>query len=137
MTEIDDPTGNLHPEDLLPAYALNALPEAEALEVESHLDFCSACREEAAQLLGTVVFLSQAVERQNPPFELASRLMVALARAMPQSAASVPVVSVVPGALFFGLRHCPGQGHHQAGHPVGRAGQLRFTGTPAGLWDIH
>ncbi len=104
MTEFDDPIAGPHPEELLAAYALNALPEGEALQVESHLDVCSTCREEAAQLLGTVVFLSQAVEQQNPPLELELRLMAALGRATPEATAPAPVVSVVPGALFFGLR---------------------------------
>ena len=104
MTEFDDPIAGPHPEELLAAYALNALPEGEALQVESHLDVCSTCREEAVQLLGTVVFLSQAVEQQNPPLELELRLMAALGRATPEATAPAPVVSVVPGALFFGLR---------------------------------
>ena len=107
MTEIDDPIGEPHPEELLAAYALNALPEGDAFQVESHLLVCSLCREEAAQLLRTTALLSQAVEQQTPPVGIEFRLMDAVGRAMPQTAAPAPVAPVasnVPGASFFGFR---------------------------------
>ena len=91
MTTTNDPVGGSHPEDLLASFALDTLPEGDALQVESHLDVCTLCREEVAQLIGTTVFLSQAVERQTPPPELESRLMEALGRTQPQTAAPAPV----------------------------------------------
>lgn len=98
MTTTNDPMGGPHPEDLLASYALDTLPEADALQVESHLDDCTLCREEVAQFLGTTVFLSQAVERQTPPARLESRLMGALGRTNLQTAAPGPMPSV------FGFR---------------------------------
>ncbi|MCH7712343.1 MAG: anti-sigma factor [Chloroflexi bacterium] len=95
MTTTNDPVGRLHPEDLLASYALDTLPEGDAAQVESHLDVCTLCREEVAQLLGTTVFLSQAVEWQTPPPGLESRLMEALAKSRSQAVPPAPVASVL------------------------------------------
>lgn len=81
MTTSNDPLGGPHPEDLLAPYALDSLPEGETLQVESHLESCSHCREEVAQLLRATALLSQAVDRQPPPAGLESRLMRSLGRA--------------------------------------------------------
>jgi len=94
MTTTNDPIGGPHPEDLLASYALDTLPEGDALQVESHLEVCTLCREEVALLLGTTVFLSHAVERQTPPPGLESRLMEALGRSRSQTAPAAPVASV-------------------------------------------
>ena len=101
MTKTNDPVGGPHPEDLLASYALDTLPEGDALQVESHLDVCTLCRQEVADLLGTTVFLSQAVEQQTPPPGLGSRLMEALVRTQPQAAPPAPVAPVASG---FGFR---------------------------------
>lgn len=93
MTAIIDPPGGPHPEDLLASYALDTLPEGDALQVESHLAVCSICRTEVAQLLRTTAFLSHAVEPQTPPPGLESRLMAALGRSQPQTKAPAPVTS--------------------------------------------
>ena len=98
MTTTDDPVGRPHPEDLLASYALDTLPELDAIQVETHLAGCTLCREEVAHLLGTMVFLSQAVERQTPPPGLGSRLMDAVGRTQSQTAPPAPVASSFPSA---------------------------------------
>lgn len=68
-----------HPLDLLEAYAVDALDEDEAAQVESHLDDCAQCRSVAARFGQTAARLGRSVGRQEPPPELQARLMEALA----------------------------------------------------------
>ena len=98
MTTSNDIPGGPHPEDLLVPYALDALPETDALQVESHLESCSQCREEAAQLLQTTALLSQAVEPLTPPPALESRLMAAVGKSQPKT------INPAPVARAFGFR---------------------------------
>ena len=98
MTTTNDPVGRPHPEDLLTPYALDTLTDGEILQVESHLDVCSLCREEVAHLLQTTTLLSEAVGRQVPPSRLESRLMAAVSRTQAQTTVPAPV------APTFGFR---------------------------------
>jgi hypothetical protein len=98
MTTSNNIPGGPHPEDLLVPYALDALPQTDALQVESHLESCSQCREEAAQLRQTTASLSQAVEPLTPPPALASRLMAAVGRSQPKA------INPAPFARAFGFR---------------------------------
>ena len=72
-----------HPEELLEAYALGVLEEAEALEVESHLDACYRCRQSAGRLQMVAASLAGAVQGRRPPATLRRRLMDALPRSAP------------------------------------------------------
>ncbi len=98
MTTPNNIPGGPHPEDLLVAYVFDALPETDASQVESHLDSCSQCREEAAQLLQTTALLSQAVEPLKPPPALESRLMAAVGGSQPKT------INPAPAARAFGFR---------------------------------
>lgn len=61
--------------DEIAAYALGALPPAEASELERHLAGCQRCREHLRWLAPAVHTLSEGVERREPPPALRERLM--------------------------------------------------------------
>lgn len=84
------PAGNssdsAHPEELLAGYALDALDDGEARQVEAHLRDCARCRRTARELLEAATLLGESVERRAPPPALESRLMAALSQAAAPSA---------------------------------------------------
>ena len=86
---MSDPHNQPHPGDLLDAYALDALEEAEALQVESHLDACDQCRLAVAELHNAVGHLGQSVVQQQAPSALRLRLMHALEPAVVRTEAAV------------------------------------------------
>ena len=59
----------------LGAYALGALPDAEAARVEAHLRECERCREDLAALRVAVDALPAAAPPVDAPFELKERVM--------------------------------------------------------------
>ena len=59
----------------LGAYALGALPDAEAARVEAHLRECGRCREDLAALRVAVDALPAAAPPVDAPFELKERVM--------------------------------------------------------------
>lgn len=61
--------------EVLAGYALDALPEAEAARVKSHLDECRECRAELDWLRAGVEVLPASVPPVEPPPELKQRLM--------------------------------------------------------------
>jgi len=84
MTRLDEAEAD----DLLAAYALDALPEAEARRVEEHLRSCAEHRAAAAELRQTGSMLSLTVEEAEPSPELRRRIVeAAKASPAPSSAA--------------------------------------------------
>ena len=65
-------------DDVLEAYALDALEDLEALQIESHLEGCERCRLEVARLHNAVSFLGQSVAQRQPSPALLLRLRRAL-----------------------------------------------------------
>jgi anti-sigma-K factor RskA len=65
-------------EELLGAYALEALPEEEARRVEDHLRTCAEHRAAAAELRRTSALLPLTVEEGNPSPELRARIIEAV-----------------------------------------------------------
>jgi len=61
--------------EALGAYALGALPDAEAEQVRHHLQSCSECRAELDSLRSAVDALPASVDPVPPPPELKDRLM--------------------------------------------------------------
>lgn len=61
--------------DALGAYALGALPDAEAERLRWHLEHCAECRVELDGFRAAVDALPASVERIEPPPELKARLM--------------------------------------------------------------
>lgn len=61
--------------DLTPAYALDALDEAEERAYESHLAGCAQCREELASLREAATLLAYGVEAPAPPEALRGRIL--------------------------------------------------------------
>ena len=78
-----------HPEDLLDAYALDALEEAETLQVELHLEGCDRCRLAVAELHNAVSRLGQSVVQLQPPSALRLRVIPELEPAVVQTEAAV------------------------------------------------
>jgi hypothetical protein len=61
--------------DLTPAYALDALDEADERAYEAHLSGCEQCREELASLREAATSLAYAVEAPGPPDALRGRIL--------------------------------------------------------------
>ena len=75
---MNDPVNHSHPEELLGAYALDALDDEEASLVEAHLEVCPQCRESVGQLQGVSELLGLSVERHEPPPDLRYRVIDSL-----------------------------------------------------------
>jgi anti-sigma-K factor RskA len=65
------------PHDLVAAYALGALDDAERQAFDAHLESCERCREEAVALAETASALAYAPEGPAPPEALRGRLLEA------------------------------------------------------------
>ena len=74
MTSLDETQAD----DLLAAYALDALPEAEARRVEEHLRSCPEHRAAAAELRQTGSLLSLTADELEPSPELRRRIIAAV-----------------------------------------------------------
>ena len=75
-----DPNNDPHPEELLGAYALDILDQAEALRVEAHLEACFQCSDALAGLRITAAVLGQSVGHSPVPVSLQARVLDALPR---------------------------------------------------------
>lgn len=69
---------NSHPDELLEAFALDALEDDEYLQVEQHLDSCVRCRGYVAQLHQTTSGLGLFLDQSIPPAALGLRIRQAL-----------------------------------------------------------
>jgi anti-sigma factor RsiW len=72
---LGEPTGHERYRGDLAAYALGALEEREAAELQSHLADCEACRMELRWLQPAVDLLPRSVEQLVRPAGLRKRLM--------------------------------------------------------------
>jgi anti-sigma-K factor RskA len=79
-----------HVVDLLPAYALGALDDADLLVTAQHLSHCAACRHEMDAYLETVGALTRSVMPQNPPDDLKSRVLSRFENANQPSVRAIP-----------------------------------------------
>jgi anti-sigma-K factor RskA len=77
-------------EEVLAAYALGALGEAETAAVGVHVAACPACRSRAAGFTTTVGLLPEAYDDVEPAPELRSRLLVAVRTARADTATVEP-----------------------------------------------
>ena len=66
--------------DAAGAYVLEAMPEDEREAFERHLDDCTVCREEVAELLPAAHALPMASPQMTPPPELKARIMAEVER---------------------------------------------------------
>ena len=64
-----------HPEDLLEAYALDALDPEEEARVDSHIDLCDRCQTELNRWQLTASMLGLAVEPEAAPSSLRARVL--------------------------------------------------------------
>lgn len=94
-------------EELLGAYALEALPEDEARSVEDHLRNCAEQRATAVELQRTSALLPLAVEESDPSAELRTRIIEAI-KVMPREQARrmtpIPPEAEARGATVVPLR---------------------------------
>jgi hypothetical protein len=75
---VSDPANHSHPQELLAAYALDALDDEEALLVEAHLEVCTQCQEAVGQFQGVSELLGLSVEHYEPPSDLRNRVIDSL-----------------------------------------------------------
>ncbi len=67
-----------HDDDLVGAYALDAMEAADRASFEEHLLGCAPCRAELAELYEVVAVLPLSVELVEPPADLRSRITAAI-----------------------------------------------------------
>jgi anti-sigma-K factor RskA len=84
-------------EELLGAYALDALPEGDASRLREHLRSCRKHDTALAELRSTASRLAATADAVAPPAALRARVLDAVART-PQDAAAVPVATRLPSA---------------------------------------
>ena len=147
MTRLDETEAD----DLLAAYALDALPEAEARRVEEHLRSCAEHRAAAAELRQTGSLLSLTAQEREPSPELRRRIVEAV-KASPARSASAereaphaPVLATPrrfplrlprPGRLAVAAAVAIGLGisaliGYQVGQVTGRPVAYTFQGDPS------
>lgn len=80
-----EPTGHERYRDDLAAYALGALQEGEAAELERHLAECEACRMQLRWLQPAVDVLPRSIEQIEPPSGLRERLMATVRAEAPDA----------------------------------------------------
>jgi anti-sigma-K factor RskA len=73
-----EPAGHERYRDDLAAYALGALEERAAVELQGHLRDCEACRAQLRWLQTAVDLLPRSVEQLEPPARLRRRLMASV-----------------------------------------------------------
>ena len=86
-----------HPDDLLGAYALDALDLVEEAQVEAHLEGCLDCRRAVSRLHQVAAQLGQSVSPSTPAPYLRSRIIEALGR---ERAQAVPIAATAPAIGF-------------------------------------
>ncbi len=147
MTRLDEAEAD----DLLAAYALDALPEAEARRVEEHLRTCAGHRAAAVELRQTGALLSLTAEEREPSPELRRRIVEAVKASPGQSASAereappAPVLALprrfpswlprparlaVAAAVAIGLGISALIGY-QVGQVTGRPVAYTFQGDPS------
>jgi Anti-sigma-K factor rskA/Putative zinc-finger len=87
------PMSHAEAEEVLGAYALEAVPEAEMRRVEEHLRGCPEHRAAAAELRRTSALLPLTTEEGNPSPDLRARIVAAVKTTPPQPAEPVAPVS--------------------------------------------
>jgi hypothetical protein len=90
-----DPHNSGHPEDLLEAFALDALDLEEELSIQDHLDGCDQCSDVVDRFQATAAELAGSVVLQDPPAGLRARVMQAVSREEPPVPAT-PEPQLVP-----------------------------------------
>ena len=89
------PHNSGHPEDMLEAFALDALDLEEELIVQDHLDNCDQCSDIVDRFQATAAELAGLVQVQGPPAGLLARVMQAISREEPPPLIA-PAPQIVP-----------------------------------------
>ena len=87
--------GSVHPEDMLEAFALDALDLDDEERIQDHLDGCGRCSAVVDSYQETAAILARSVDPLEPPPGLRARLMQAVSRAEPE-APDAPEPQLVP-----------------------------------------
>ena len=93
--ESQRPHNSGHPEDMLEAFALDALDLEEELIVQDHLDNCDQCSDIVDRFQATAAELAGLVQVQGPPAGLLARVMQAISREEPPPLIA-PAPQIVP-----------------------------------------
>lgn len=83
-------------QDNLAAYALGALDDAEAVDLERHLVGCESCQERLDWLRPAVDLLPAAVEQRTPPEHLRENIMEVVRREAAEDASATPAARAAP-----------------------------------------
>ena len=87
--------GSVHPQEMLEAFALDALDLHEEERVRDHLDNCDLCSAVVDNYQETTAALAGSVNPQDPPPSLRGRLMQAISRELPATP-DAPQPQLVP-----------------------------------------
>ncbi|MCH7738272.1 MAG: anti-sigma factor [Chloroflexi bacterium] len=87
--------GSGHPEDMLEAFALDALDLEEEERIQDHLDGCDQCSDAVDRFQAAAAELAGSVTPHDPPAGLRARLMQAISREEPPVQAT-PEPQLVP-----------------------------------------
>ncbi len=106
---VNDDTTHETLKDLLPAYAIGALDEAEARPVADHLGECPACEQELAALRETLATLAFSAPAAVPAPGVRAALLDRVERLAATSGATPPVIAPTspPAALSVAPRKLP------------------------------
>jgi anti-sigma-K factor RskA len=85
-------------EELIPAYVLDAVDDADRARIEKHLPHCANCAQLVESYRPVMDILPYAVPMVEPPADLKYRV---LAAAMPKVAPAKPRVSLIPALSSF------------------------------------
>ncbi len=92
-------------EDLIPAYVLDAIEEADRTRIENHLPHCAHCTQLVAAYRPVAGLLPFAVKQVDPPADLRYRVMAAaLPRRKPQEAPRPSFLASLSAGLATFLR---------------------------------
>lgn len=72
-------TKHIDPEDLA-LFAMQLLTQEEASAVQTHLEHCTTCRQELAQIQGDLAVVAHTAEMHSPPAQARERLLTQLSR---------------------------------------------------------
>ncbi|MEO9175652.1 MAG: anti-sigma factor [Gaiellales bacterium] len=90
-------------QDLIPAHALDALEADDALQLETHIETCEACRRELDDMRETTALLAFATDPVEPPASLRAKILEAVAEPAPVRSRPRLRLAFLRGAFAGGL----------------------------------
>jgi len=123
-------------DELVGAFALDALPDDEAAAFRAHIAVCARHAEQAAELRSTAEQLADSVEPIEPPPALRARLLEAVARE-PQERRSATISELAPAARAGEARRVPRGGWFTPNAWTAIAATLAIIAAVVGVWAYN